>query len=506
MQTTHRENRLGHWLGSSYGRVTIAVLLILVGYVLLSLYFVQSYTERLYEVRKAELRRIVEMGLAGIGPQRDLTRTSAMSAEEIRRDAAITLRELTFHYRLGENYLFMVTNSGVVLVQPFQPEIEFTNQFDMLDVNGEPLVQEMIAVANGPDGEGYVEYRYPPPGGDTPERKISYVVAIPEWDALIGAGMYLDDIDADNRQYVITSMLLALGVFLLIFSIIMVALRPTAVSYNTLLTLFEEVQRNPGTLPDVPADQFREGSEAWRLLSGFQIMLERLERTQKAREEAALAERSRLARELHDAVSQTLFSASLIADVLPRLWERSPDLAHERLHELRELTRGALGEMRTLLVELRPAALVKADLTELISQLADAIVGRARLPVDVTFEGDIAPPVDVKIALYRITQEALNNIVKHARASEAALTLKATEGGGILLRIEDDGRGFDPDGVSAGSFGLGIMEERTTAIGADLQIESQPGQGTIVTVDWPGAAPDQPTRNKTGRITRTPTH
>jgi len=479
--------------------VTIAVLLILVGYVLLSLYFVRSYTERLYEVRKDELRRIVEMGLAGVDPERQAARTSVESMEELRREAAITLRELTYRYRLGENYLFMVTNSGVVLVQPFQPEIEFTDQYGLLDSEGKPFIQEMIAVATE-EGQGYVEYRYPPPGSDTPERKISYVVEVPEWEALIGAGMYLDDIDASNRRYVATSMLLALGVFLLIFSIILIALRPTAVSYNMLLTHFEAVQRNPGTLPDVPLDRFREGSEAHRLLAGFRSMLQRIERTQKAREEAALAERSRLARELHDAVSQTLFSASLIADVLPRLWDRNPDIAHERLHELRELTRGALGEMRTLLVELRPAALVKADLTELISQLADAIVGRARLPVEVTFEGNISPPVDVKIALYRIVQEALNNVVKHARASEATLSLRADAEGNLVLHITDDGRGFNPEDVSAGSFGLGIMEERATAIGADLTIESQAGVGTTITLTWPG--PDQPTREQAGRPTR----
>ena len=503
MSDGNGQHRIGHWLGSSYGRVTIAILLILVGYVLLSLYFVRSYTERLYEVRKDELRRIVEMGLAGIDPERQSARTSVESMEELRREAAITLRELTYRYRLGENYLFMVTNSGVVLVQPFQPEIEFTDQYDLQDSNGKPFIQEMITVASQ-DGQGYVEYRYPPPNSNTPERKISYVVAVPEWDALIGAGMYLDDIDADIRRYVATSMLLALGVFLLIFSIILVALRPTAMSYNTLLTLFEAVQRSPGTLPDVPLDRFREGSEAHHLLAGFQSMLQRIERTQKAREEAALAERSRLARELHDAVSQTLFSASLIADVLPRLWDRDPDIAHERLHELRELTRGALGEMRTLLVELRPAALVKADLTELITQLADAVVGRARLPVEVTFEGNISPPVDVKIALYRIVQEALNNVVKHARASEATLSLRADTDGTTILRISDDGRGFDLEQVPAGSFGLGIMEERATAIGADLSIESHLGTGTVVTVTWQGS--DQPTGEKGGHPTRIRTH
>jgi signal transduction histidine kinase len=102
---------------------------------------------------------------------------------------------------------------------------------------------------------------------------------------------------------------------------------------------------------------------------------------------ATAAERSRLARDLHDAVSQTLFSAALIAEVLPRIWERDPEEGRRRLEELRGLTRGALAEMRTLLLELRPASLVEADLGDLMRQLAEAFAGRAQVPVDLDVEG-----------------------------------------------------------------------------------------------------------------------
>jgi two-component system nitrate/nitrite sensor histidine kinase NarX len=202
-----------------------------------------------------------------------------------------------------------------------------------------------------------------------------------------------------------------------------------------------------------------------------------------AEESAAAAERNRLARDLHDAVTQTLFSAGLIAEVLPRIWERKPDEGRRRLDELRELTRGALAEMRTLLLELRPSALVEVPLGDLLRQLGESITGRARVPVAVEIEGDCTVPVEVKVALYRIAQEALNNIAKHAGASRASVSLHC-QAKGVALRVSDDGRGFDASDISPQSLGVGIMRERAQAIGAELEIESAPGEGTQIAVVW----------------------
>ena len=205
--------------------------------------------------------------------------------------------------------------------------------------------------------------------------------------------------------------------------------------------------------------------------------------TQQLKEKAAEEERTRLARDLHDAVSQTLFSTSLIAEVLPRLWERNKDEGLQKLEEVRQLTRGALAEMRTLLFELRPTALADAELSDLLRQLSESVIGRARVPITLEIEGNCAIPTDVKIALYRIAQEALNNIAKHSEASRAQITLHC-QPHQVSLDIIDNGHGFDVTKVAPGSFGLGNMRERANHIGALLKIESKAGEGTEITVDW----------------------
>jgi PAS domain S-box-containing protein len=208
---------------------------------------------------------------------------------------------------------------------------------------------------------------------------------------------------------------------------------------------------------------------------------EALER--RVSEQAIAAERNRLARDLHDAVSQTLFSTSLIAEVLPRLWERNLEEGRRRLEEVRQLTRGALAEMRTLLLELRPAALVEADLVDLLRQLGEATAGRAQVRVEIEVEGPCPLCADVKVALYRIAQEALNNIAKHASANHALVSLRC-EKNKVTLRVCDDGRGFDVCSVPSDRFGLSNMRERAEAIGAVLAVQSEIGKGTQVKAIW----------------------
>jgi signal transduction histidine kinase len=198
---------------------------------------------------------------------------------------------------------------------------------------------------------------------------------------------------------------------------------------------------------------------------------------------AAAEERNRLARELHDSVTQSMYSVSIVAEALPRLMERNLEEAKRNAAYLRQTTLGALAEMRTLLFELRPASLEKAGLDVLLQQLADVLTGRARVPAEVSIQGEAELPTNVKIGLYRIAQETFNNIARHARASQAWVTLQRGSDGAILV-IRDDGRGFDPESIPPEHMGVRIMRERAEEIEAVLTVESQPGDGTEITVEW----------------------
>lgn len=198
----------------------------------------------------------------------------------------------------------------------------------------------------------------------------------------------------------------------------------------------------------------------------------------------ALDERQRLARDLHDAVSQTLFSARLTSEMLLRQKDTlAPETLWERVAHFDGLVRSALGEMRILLLELRPESLLKADLPALISHLADAASARTEASIRVDVSGTQSPPVDVKIAFYRIAQEALNNIVKHSRSKNVKLRI-VSSANSLYLQVEDDGIGLGVDTVKGTKMGLAIMRERATDVGAKLEIVSQVGKGTRITCSW----------------------
>ena len=204
----------------------------------------------------------------------------------------------------------------------------------------------------------------------------------------------------------------------------------------------------------------------------------------RAREAATLEERNRLARDLHDAVSQTLWTASLLAEVVPDQVRDSPSEAMQSLDQLRQLTRGALAEMRMLLLELRPAALEQAELGDLLRQLADGVASRKNLHIHLGLQSHRQPPGETKVGLYRIAQEALNNAAKHSQAKQAWITLAGGEAA-VVLEVRDNGRGFDPTQPSANGLGLNVMRERAQAIGGMLVVESAPGKGTRIAVRWP---------------------
>ena len=216
---------------------------------------------------------------------------------------------------------------------------------------------------------------------------------------------------------------------------------------------------------------------------------ERLERDllRQAGELASSQERAHLARELHDSVTQALFSMSLVTRTTELLVDRDPAAAKEKLGSLRDLQREALAEMRALIFELRPGNIEQDGLLPALKTHSAALQGRIGLPIIVTSDVVDRLPLAVEEVLYRISQEALHNVVKHAGARQVRLEVGRIASG-VRLRIQDDGKGFDPTKVPSGHLGLTGMQARADKIGARFSVKSVSGEGTTLEVVVPQAA------------------
>jgi two-component system nitrate/nitrite sensor histidine kinase NarX len=203
----------------------------------------------------------------------------------------------------------------------------------------------------------------------------------------------------------------------------------------------------------------------------------------QAEEAAATAERARISRDLHDAVSQLLFSIRLLAGSLPKLWRSDPPAAERSTLEIQRLAGGALAEMRTLLRELRPDTVPHTSLELLITQATEGVSARMDIPVSVDVEMEGRLPNEVHVVTYRVCQEALANVARHANASRVEVSVK---GGSdrVSMTVRDDGVGFDPSGAPKGTLGLVTMAERVDETGGRFDVVSAPGRGTVVAYEW----------------------
>jgi PAS domain S-box-containing protein len=217
------------------------------------------------------------------------------------------------------------------------------------------------------------------------------------------------------------------------------------------------------------------------------LAIENARLRQQAREAAVMEERARLARELHDSVTQALFSITLLAEAGQRLaGAGNLERVSSYLGRLGEMSQQSLKEMRLLVYELRPLALQRERLVGALQQRLDAVEARGGVEARLLVEGTIQVPAAVEEDLYRIAEQALNNALKHAAATKTVVHIRAGDGR-LSVEVTDDGRGFDPAvAKDRGGQGLTSMQERAARIGGVLVVDSAPGQGTTVRVELEG--------------------
>jgi len=195
----------------------------------------------------------------------------------------------------------------------------------------------------------------------------------------------------------------------------------------------------------------------------------------------ASAERIRIEKEIHDTLSQTIFSTNLLADSIPGLWKKDRQEALKQLEKIKLLTKESEYQFRRILLELKTDAFLFEDLGDLIRQLAYSLQFRTEIPVEVSIKGKHNHSKEVTEAFYRICQEALNNIIKYSYASMVKIELES-QPEKTCLRIKDNGVGFDKKKISQKSLGLYIMRKRVKDINATLNIDSKIDRGTKITV------------------------
>ena len=198
----------------------------------------------------------------------------------------------------------------------------------------------------------------------------------------------------------------------------------------------------------------------------------------------AVQERQRLARDLHDSVSQALYAIALDIATAQRIGGADPTMLEGILRDAAALAEAGLAEMRALIFELRPEFLRQEGLVAALQRQVAAVRARHQLSITVNATDEPEVALAIKEALYRVGQEALNNVAKHAGARAVVITLDATAGE-LVLRVRDDGRGFDAEKSFPGHLGLHSMRERAASVGGVILISSAPGQGTELSIRVP---------------------
>lgn len=414
--------------------------------------------------KEIELKHYVDLATSAVAPLYEAGRANARDDALLRLQALAMLQRMEFG---PDGYFFVYDLHGNALMHPREPERVGHNYWTLRDPRGSPTIQQLIAAASR--GGGYVRYVWQRPSTGKLAPKLGYVVSLPRWGWMIGTGIYLDDVD--NALARIDARASA-NIERTMTWLSAIALAGAAVIALCALVLNVSESRSADAKLKRLAQQVVESQEQ---------------------------ERARLARELHDGISQMMVSAKLMFE---SALERLAHLPARENAAQAALSKGiarlgdTLREVRRISHALRPTMLDDLGLAAALDQLVRELGAETGVELGFTqVDHSGAPPLPapVKTALFRIAQEALTNILRHAHATRAAVTLELSPRE-VALTIADNGRGFDAGRAQAdarGGIGLRNMRERLDALGGTLEISSQSGH-TVVAARVPLRGTDSP--------------
>ncbi|SIT49185.1 Signal transduction histidine kinase [Paraburkholderia ribeironis] len=411
--------------------------------------------------KEIELKHYVELATSAIAPLYDAGGDNARDDALLRTRALDILEKMDFG---KDGYFFVYDMHGRSLMHPREPDLVGRDLWELRDSRGVPTIQQLLAAASR--GGGYVRYLWHRPSTGKIASKLGYVVPLERWGWMIGTGIYLDDVDSTLAHIDAGA---AANIDRTMKWIDAIAVAGLAVIALCALVLNVTEYRSADAKLKRLAQQVVESQEN---------------------------ERARLSRELHDGISQMMVSVKLLLETALARLERSDTRVPAAEAALSaSLTRlgDTLREVRRISHALRPSMLDDLGVAAALEQLTRELSEQSGIEIGFTqiTHTHAAPlPDTVNTVLFRIAQEALTNIVRHAQASSAALALE-TSNDAVTLTIADNGRGFDVAHAFVGlrsGVGLSNMRERLEALGGKLSLVSQAGH-TVVTARVPLGTP-----------------
>ncbi|MCG6541796.1 cache domain-containing protein [Pseudomonas sp. KSR10] len=401
--------------------------------------------------KQAELKNYVEMALSTIAPLYD----GGLDDAETKQKVLAALGRFSFG---SDGYFFVYDRSGLNLMHPRQRELVGQDLWEMTDPNGLKVIQALMRSAE--TGNGFQRYAWQKPSTGQFADKLAYVVMLERWGWMLGTGIYLEDVE-QAIQTVRTEV--SAGIHTTMLAIAGVALVAVLLVFASGLTLNVSERRL--------ADR------------KLQALTQRIVSLQEE-------ERSRVSRELHDGISQLLVSIKFQFELASHEFSINSPKALITLDAGVERLAGAIGEVRRISHDLHPSLLDTLGLPAAIGQLVAEFEQRSGLKMLYNNGlGDSDPDDSVAVALFRVLQEALTNIERHAAAQSVHISLDGDDAS-VRLRVRDDGVGFNPrrlDSIKGGGIGLRNIRERVEHFGGRFSLLSAAG-GTELDVTLPARA------------------